>query len=236
MQVLLVSDIHANRCALEAVFERFDSVDEVWCLGDIVEYGPCPGACIDLVRRHCRHVVQGNHDASFADPEAPGWGRLDRHTVSAEDMAYLRGLPASISVPADDASYLLVHGSPLDPLSGRLEPDMAPAQLGEAVAGSRASHVLCGHTHKAMIAEADGHVIANTGTVGQPRDGDYRAQCMVLDDGVLRFERVDYDLDALARDYAASSLSEPMKKEWFDYTRRGIVDVHGLQLGPFSAR
>ena len=236
MQVLLVSDIHANSRALAAVLERFGGADEIWCLGDIVEYGPCPGECIELVRRHCRLVVQGNHDASFANPEAPGWGQYDRHTVPPEGLDYLRKLPTAVSAVADGLSYLVVHGSPQDPLSGSLKPDMGQESLCEAVAGCGEDRVLCAHTHTAMIAEAGGHLVANTGTIGQPRDGDYRAQCMVLEDGTLRFERVEYDLDALAHDYEAAPLPDPVKKEWLRYTRQGIVDVHGLQLGPFSAR
>jgi len=234
VQILLVSDIHANRQALEAVLERFAAADEVWCLGDIVEYGPCPAECIELVRRHCRLVVQGNHDVSFATPGAAGWGQHDRHTVAPEARDYLLGLPAARSMTVDGVSYLVVHGSPQDPLSGSLRPGMAAERLREAVAGCREDRVLCAHTHTAMIAEADGRLVVNTGTVGQPRDGDYRAQCMVLEDGALRFERVPYDLDALARDYERSPLPPPVKEEWLRYTREGVVDVHGLQLGPFS--
>ena len=235
MQILLVSDIHANYRALKAVIEGFGDADEVWCLGDIVEYGPCPRECVELVRRHCRHVVQGNHDVSFATPKAPGWGQYDRNSVPPEQLGYLLGLPTAVSVTVDGLSYLLVHGSPQAPLRGRLKHDAAPGLLREAVAGCREDRVLCAHTHMAMIAEADGHLIVNTGTVGQPRDGDYRAQCMVIEDGALRFERVAYDLDALARDYENSPLPDPVKEEWLRYTRQGIVDVHGLQLGPFSA-
>ena len=235
MQVLLVSDIHANYRALKAVLERFGDADEVWCLGDIVECGPRPRECVELVRRRCRHVVQGNHDVTFATPGAPGWGKHDRHTVPHEDLDYLLSLPASVSVAVDGVSYLVVHGSPQDPLNGSLRPDMAAERLREAVAGCREDRVLCAHTHTAMVVEADGRLVANTGTVGQPRDSDYRAQCMVIEDGALRFERVAYDLDALARDYERSSLPAAVKKEWLRYTRQGIVDVHGLQLGPFSA-
>ena len=236
MQILLVSDIHANYRALKAVIEGFGDADEVWCLGDIVEYGPCPGECIELVRRHCRHVVQGNHDVSFAHPDAPGWGQLDRHSVPPEHLDYLLSLPTSVSVTVDGLSYLLVHGSPQDPLSGSLRPDMAAERLREAVAGRLEDRVLCAHTHTAMVVEADGRLVVNTGTIGQPRDGDYRAQCMAIEDGALRFERVAYDLDALAHDYEASPLPDSVKKDWFRYTRQGVVDVHGLQLGPFSVR
>ena len=238
MRILLVSDIHANARALRAVLGKFDDADEVWCLGDIVEYGPCPAECVELVRKHCRYVVQGNHDRSFADfdPSAGkgGWAALDHHTVAAAEIDYLRALPASLSVQADGSAYRLVHGSPRDPLAGRLEPSTPTDALLTALDGCDESHILCGHTHIAMVTQAAGKRIINTGTIGQPRDGDYRAQCMVVDDGKLRFERVDYDLEGLEEDYAASCLPQAVNAEWVDYTRRGVVDVHGLQLGPFS--
>ena len=70
----------------------------------------------------------------------------------------------------------------------------------------------------------------------EPRDGDYRAQCVVIEDGTARFERVDYDLNSLQREYRRSGLPEALAATWFDYTRRGVVDVHGLQRGPLSPR
>ena len=85
-----------------------------------------------------------------------------------------------------------------------------------------------------MILPFGDRTIVNIGTVGQPRDGDFRAQCMVFEDGVFRFDRVAYDLVELEEDYANSTLPETLKQEWLDYTERGVVDVHGLQTGPFS--
>jgi diadenosine tetraphosphatase ApaH/serine/threonine PP2A family protein phosphatase len=87
----------------------------------------------------------------------------------------------------------------------------------------------------AFIHDIDGRLLVNAGTIGQPRDGDYRAQCMLIEDGAIRFERVDYDLEALRGDYAQSCLPDDIKETWFRYTQQGVVDVHGLQLGPFSA-
>ena len=86
----------------------------------------------------------------------------------------------------------------------------------------------------AMQLEIDGKLVANPGTIGQPRDGDYRAQCIVIEDGQIQYHRVDYDLDLLAQDYQHSAMNPEQADIWFFYTRNGIVDVHGLQLGPFS--
>ncbi|MCZ6676227.1 MAG: metallophosphoesterase family protein [Candidatus Poribacteria bacterium] len=241
MRILLISDIHSNYRALKAVLEKYgNSAGEIWCLGDIVEYGPCPSECIDLVRRHCRYVVQGNHDKSFAEynPAAGNpnaWAAYDRDSAKPSDLEYLLNLPTSISVTIDRTSYLLVHGSPSDHLSGALWPHTEASILQETVDSCREDSILCGHTHMAMVLEVGGKTIVNTGTIGQPRDGDYRAQCMLIEDGVFRLERVDYDLVALAHDYERATLPDQIKVDWLRYTRQGIVEVHGLQLGPFSA-
>lgn len=220
MRILLISDIHSNRCALQAVLDKFGSADEIWCLGDVVECGPCPSECIDLVRRSCRHVIRGNHDVDF--------GML-RDSVSPEDIEYLCRLPLQLSVAVNGSSYFLIHRSP--PGCPVMWPHSELSVLREAAASVEEDHVLCAHTHMAMIAEAAGKLIVNTGTIGQPRDGDYRAQCMLLEDGAFRHERVEYDLDEMEDDYRRAGLAGNV---WIRYTRRGIVDDHGVQAGPFS--
>jgi len=225
MQILVVADIHANYRALQAVLEAFGSAEEVWCLGDIVSCGPCPQRCIELVRETCRYVVRGNHDTLDS---------VGGTTVDAAALDYLLGLPLSVTATRDGVGYLLVHGSPSDPLSGSLRPDTDPLVLCQEVAQMDQGCALCGHTHMAMSLEVCGKRIVNAGTVGQPRDGDYRAQCAVIEGGGVRFARVAYDLEALAYDYQQSSMPEAQRQKWLRDTRRGIVEEHGLQLGPFS--
>ena len=235
MQILLITDIHANRCALQAVLDRYGHADEIWCLGDVVEYGPSPNECIALVREHCRHVVQGNHDVSYARAEGASQAENIWAMVRVpEEAAWLVDLPTSLTVTVDGFSYYLVHASPQNPLSGTLWPHAEPAQCEEARRIGATDRVLFGHSHMAFIKEIDGCLLVNAGTIGQPRDGDYHAQCMLIEDGEIRFERVDYDLESLRRDYARSNLPDDIKATWLRYTEQGVVDVHGLQLGPFS--
>ena len=226
MQILVIADVHANYRALEAVLEAFGSAGEVWCLGDIISCGPSPQQCIELVREACRYVVRGNHDT----PESAGG------MVGAAGLDYLLGLPLACTVKVEGRSCRLVHGSPSDPLSGSLRPDTDSQVLARELEQCDEVCVLCGHTHMAMMLALGGKTIANAGTVGQPRDGDYRAQCALIEDGRVRFERVEYDLDALADDYQRSAMPEEAKHKWLRDTRRGIVEEHGLQLGPFSPR
>lgn len=236
MKILIISDIHANLHALQAVLDFHSNADEIWCLGDIVEYGPCPSECVDLVRQNCRHAVKGNHDASYASEESSSADNVWAKERDPADVAWLLGLPLSLTVTCDGFSNYLVHATPQDNLLGILWPNAEPAKFEEALRIAATDRVFFGHTHMAFISEKDGRCLTNTGTVGQPRDGDYRAQCVVIDNGEIRFERVDYDIEALRLDYAQSSLPDDVKKAWFRYTMQGIVDLHGLQLGPFSVR
>ena len=134
MKILVIADIHANYRALKASLDAFDNVDEVWCLGDIVEYGPMPSACIDLVRQHCDQVVAGNHDLSFAkcQPQTDdGWTVWFPHNTPINDLDYLNNLPTLLTLERDGISYCLVHGSPSNHLTGRFDPYTEEAETGK---------------------------------------------------------------------------------------------------------
>ena len=222
MRVLLIADIHGNYRALKAVLDKFGDADEVWCLGDIVACGPMSPECVELVRQTCKHVLRGNHDVAR---DVPGDDRVD--------LAYLESLPASLTVQADGRSYLLTHNLPGHAGYVYLRQGRAPFE--EAAKNLREDGLLFGHSHTAFILQVDQRAIVNVGTVGQPRDGDPRAQCMLLEGGQFRFERVEYDLAALEADFRRTQVwkGENLEK-WIRWTVSGIVDVHGLQLGPFS--
>ena len=125
MRILVISDIHSNYRALKATLDTFDDVDEVWCLGDIVEYGPRPSDCIELVRQNCQQVVVGNHDLYFSKclPQSNyGWTGWYPNNTPINDLDYISGLPSLLTLDRDGISYCLVHGSPANHLTGRLHP------------------------------------------------------------------------------------------------------------------
>jgi len=225
VRILILADVHSNYRALKAVLDRFgDRADEVWCLGDVISWGPCPIECIDLVRERCKHVVVGNHDGE------PGALPAD---APAEYARFIEELPERITVELDGRSYLLTHSPPRQ--DTYLFGDTPPEVLADIAARFDEDVLLVGHSHTAMIVELPGgKMLVNAGTVGQTRDGDPRAQCMILDEGVCRFERVEYDLDAYEADCRRTGLMGDLTDTLIRWTRRGIVDVHGLQLGPFS--
>jgi diadenosine tetraphosphatase ApaH/serine/threonine PP2A family protein phosphatase len=232
MRVAVLSDIHGNLHALEAVLAAGDAaaVDEVWCLGDVVGYGARPNECCSLVRERTSVCLAGNHDLvvvgtlgldefSHDAADAAGWSR---DHVSAENRAWLAGLPSI----AERDGVLLVHGSPRDPVwEYVLSTDAASA----ALEATEAPLVLVGHSHVALaLGLSNGHLsgglapggaeldltagrrLLNPGSVGQPRDGDPRAAWLLLDLGAGRatFERVDYDIAASQAEIREAGLPE----------------------------
>ncbi len=218
MRAAVVSDIHGNLHALEAVLADISDagVDEVWCLGDVVGYGPRPNECCALVREHASLALCGNHDLAAV-------GRLDvaefsgdaaaaaRWTASVLEAGH-RAWLAELEPTAERAGVELYHGSPRDPVwEYVLSEDVALLCLLE----TEASLVLVGHSHVALAVSWDGATLAggaaaagteldlaasrllvNPGSVGQPRDGDPRAAWLLLDTAPARatFRRVTYDI------------------------------------------
>jgi diadenosine tetraphosphatase ApaH/serine/threonine PP2A family protein phosphatase len=232
MRVAVLSDIHGNLHALEAVLAEADAAkaDEIWCLGDVVGYGARPNECCELVRARTSVCLAGNHDLvvvgtlpldefSHDAADAAAWG--SEH-LAEENRAYLAALPSL----AERDGTLLVHGSPRDPVwEYVLSNDVALASL----AATEAPLVLVGHSHVALeLCLADGRLtgglapaglevelaagrwLLNPGSVGQPRDGDPRAAWLLLEleEGRATFARVDYDVAATQAEIREAGLPE----------------------------
>lgn len=205
MKLLVVSDIHGNWPALQAIGEKADAVV---CLGDIVSYGPFPRECVAWVRERATHVVRGNHDTALAyrvDPRAAGFKRelagvtlaYHRRLLASGEVGWLRRLPREIRFRFDDYAFHAVHASPADHLfSYRLMPDLPDDELKKEVERVRADILLVGHTHLPMSRGACTKVVMNPGSVGQPLDGNPRASYAVIENGVAEIRRVPYDIEA----------------------------------------
>ena len=223
MRVAVVSDIHGNRHAFEAVLADVATTgaDELWCLGDVVGYGADPDACVELAREHAAVCLAGNHDLAVTgalplDEFSRGAeiaARWTREVLLPENLAFLEGLETSGSVEGVG----LYHASPRDPVweyvLSALLAEMCLDAADERVA-------LIGHSHVALsfvrregeIATGErrlagdeddiaaGEWLLNPGSVGQPRDGDPRAAWLLLDTEALTasWHRVEYDIAGAA--------------------------------------
>lgn len=197
MELGLISDIHANLPALEAVLSDMPDVDEVVCLGDVVGYNPYPVECLELVKEECDYVLQGNHDREIKNPEVYRRNRqayeglkLAREELSDEDIQYLLELPEKTEI--GDTGFLGVHSHP-ENVDEYVMPKDFP---GVRPYLDDYSGVFLGHTHVQHEAVIDDRLILNPGSVGQPRDGNPKAGYAVVDTESLETDlrRTSYDI------------------------------------------
>jgi putative phosphoesterase len=198
MRVAVLSDVHGNAVALEAVLEDMPRVDGVLCTGDVVGYGPSPAACVRLLRREGATCVLGNHDRAvvrdtafrFNDMAQAGVAYA-RDALGDGEIEWLAGLPSERL--AAGGRVKLVHGHPDDPDHYTRRSEFSPALLEDE------DVLVMGHTHVQHHAVYDDGVVMNPGSVGQPRDGDPRAAYAILDLQALSVDerRVEYDVDAV---------------------------------------
>ncbi|MGQ3412769.1 metallophosphoesterase family protein [Natrinema sp. LN54] len=201
MKVGLVSDIHGNRVALEAVLEDMPPVDELYCAGDVVGYNPWPADCVDELRERGVPTVMGNHDAAVA-AETPfrfnGMAKAGvdyaEQELSDDQLEWVGSLPAERL--ECDGRVKLVHGHPDDP--DRYTRYTYPEEFSARLLGDEDVLVL-GHTHVQGAKQFTEGIVVNPGSVGQPRDGDPRAGYAVLDLDALTVDtyRVEYDIEAV---------------------------------------
>ncbi|GGL69614.1 metallophosphoesterase family protein [Halocalculus aciditolerans] len=199
MRIGVISDVHANLVALEAVLSDMPAVDELVCAGDVVGYNPWPAECVERVREEAAACVMGNHDRKVALGEnyranemaRAGIG-LAQRALSAEQLEWLRALPEKTR--AADGRVKIVHGHPADP-----DRYTYPELFGQDLLGDEDVLVM-GHTHVQHHEVYDAGIALNPGSVGQPRDGDPRAAYAVVDleNMDVTEHRVDYDIDAVA--------------------------------------
>lgn len=208
MKILLISDIHANIYALHAVEQAEKTWDEVWCCGDLVDFGPDPVEVIHWMQAHDTRVVLGNHDAYVLsltqedclrawDEHTWQWAHQNFTQLSDRDLAYLRSLPQTMILAADGITYQMQHqlGSSYGIVESLNQFDHF--WQGEVSSERR---MLFGHTHRRCIHLLNEHTgWINPGSISyrRPDDPDKRAHYMVIEDGHIRFGAVAYDRSAL---------------------------------------
>jgi predicted phosphodiesterase len=237
MRYALISDIHANLPALEAVLDRIASQPDVaatFHLGDLVGYAPWPNETVALLRERGIDGIAGNYDSTVAndykhcgckyeDPRQEELSHVSfawtkQHT-SAETKTILGALPFRLDVKpkgghASGPTLILVHGTPtLNTVYWTEDrPDSFCTQMA-TLAGAKAGDVIAfGHTHLPWHREVDGIYFVNTGTVGRPKDGDSRAGYTVVEIGEgkvnVEYSRVEYDVERAMRGIRESDLPD----------------------------
>jgi predicted phosphodiesterase len=234
MRVAVISDIHGNLHALEAVLAAIDAErpDAIWCLGDLVGYGPRPNECTLLVAERAAICLIGNHDLGVTgaisltefSPDAAEAARWTQGVLDESAGAYLRGLRPTATVEGAE----LFHASPRDPVWDYV---LSAEAAYDSLDLTSAPIVLVGHSHVALaISLTDdmltgglapegttrglrtGRWLLNPGSVGQPRDGDPRAAYLLLDleQMFAAFHRVPYPVEGTQKELRERGLPESL--------------------------
>ncbi|MFQ6016077.1 MAG: metallophosphoesterase family protein [Anaerolineae bacterium] len=205
MRILIFADLHANWEALQALQVVESKPDAIFFLGDIVDYGPDPVACLTWIKENVTHAVRGNHDQAVGtqvDCRSPQeYHQLAvatrQHTwrmLREADLTYLTTLPLEERVRVEGTTFYLTHASPGDNLYGALDLIATRQEsLEEEMAHAKADVVLVGHTHVPAIRKVGQVYFVNPGSIGQPRHGSPSATYALWKDGKLAIRHVDYD-------------------------------------------
>jgi putative phosphoesterase len=222
----VITDIHGNLPALQAVLGGIDElgVDNVYCGGDLVGYGPHPNEVCRLIEQRAIPTIYGNYDYAIGrDLEDCGCAYRDQHdrelgqqsiawTLAHTDehsKEFMRGLPFDRRFELAGKRVRLVHGSPRK-VNEYLFEDKPARTFERIAAGADCDVLVFGHTHQPWIHEYAGVLFVNCGSVGKPKDGDPRAAFAVLgrESGEVsaRIERAGYEVESVAREVAAVGL------------------------------
>ena len=214
MKIVIISDIHSNLAAVEALPER--DYDQLWCIGDLVDYGPKPREVIRWIEDRATITVRGNHDHAVgfnAEPRcsaafqrlAAETRRFTQNVCTPEDVAFLRNLPVQRKLTVNSTSFYLVHAMPTDPLFGYC-PENAERWQTE-IGWTDADVLVVGHTHTPFIRKIGKTTIVNSGSVGQPKTGRPLACYALWEDGKISLKEYKYPLNDTIRDIRKMPIS-----------------------------
>ena len=222
----MITDVHGSLPALEAALARLEElgIDELYCGGDLVGYGPHPNEVCRLIEQRGIPTIYGNYDYAIGrDLEDCGCAYATQHDrelgqqsiewtlehTDEQSKAFMRELPFDLRFELGGRRVRLVHGSPRK-VNEYLFEDKPARTFERIAAGADCDVLVFGHTHQPWVHEYGGVLFVNCGSVGKPKDGDPRGAFAVLNpDGgqvTARIERFDYDAEAVAREVIEAGL------------------------------
>jgi putative phosphoesterase len=219
MKIVIVADVHGNYDALCNLPEDYD---ELWVLGDLVNYGPEPGKVIDEIAAKASIAVRGNHDHSVIFTDGQPWKepyqliaettkKYTASILSDQQKEFLRNLPLQVTIERGGTSFYLTHATISDPLSGYLPPDSEEWE--QEVERVSADVLLVGHTHVPLTRSIGNKTLVNPGSLGQPRHSSSRAAYAVWQDGVFSLKSFFYPLQETIRKIQHLSFPSCVEKQ-----------------------
>ena len=229
MKIVIISDLHSNYDALSALPESYD---ELWVLGDLVNYGPQPREVVDLVRNRAAVTIRGNHDQAVGYDEDPRCTpryhemaeqtrRFSLATLTDIQKEFLRQLPLHLELQRDNTRFYLCHAIPSDPLYGYCpeNSDRWPEEL----KSTGADILLVGHTHTPFLRQVGNQTVANPGSLGQPKTGKADACYAVWENGKLALKQSPYPVESAVRKLANMPLTPEIRQDLATVLRTGSV-------------
>ena len=214
MKILIISDIHANYPALQAVLAKERNYDKMIFLGDVVDYGPHPKECLTFIKENADYYVRGNHDNALGyNVDCNCMGTFREYSIATRewhktlldenDKQFLKNMPVLNKAHLDGKSFFLAHASPTGDISKYLNENEIVNELDDIIA----EYILIGHTHVQYEKKVDYNLIVNPGSVGLARDGG-EACYAIFENGKITLKRINYDVDETIRDLKKAPLEE----------------------------
>lgn len=230
MRILVVSDIHANPVALNAIRDEFDVC---LFLGDLVDYGVDPNPCIEWIKQNADYCVRGNHDHGAAHlvyvqgllgfRYLTGVSRpISCELISPENRRFLASFPTSKLLTIDGKKIFLVHATPRDPFDEYGPPDVEFWR--KRLEGLDVDYLCVGHTHVQYALHVGGTIVLNPGSVGLPRDGDPRAAYAIITPEGPILKRVEYPIEEAIAAIENSKLPDLAKLMMTEVYRTGRLE------------
>jgi len=229
MRIVIVSDIHGNFDALSALPEDYD---ELWVLGDLVNYGHDPAAVIDLLRSKAAVIVCGNHDYSIGFNQDPRCSARFREMAEATrgftdsvlsfgQKHFLRHVPLYAETRRENTRFYLCHAIPSDPLFGYCEAESS--QWLTEVENVDADVILVGHTHVPAMRSIGSRVVVNPGSLGQPKTGSPEARYAVWEDGRIELKSYTYPFEATVAKLQNLPIEASLRNDLSTILRTGVI-------------
>ena len=231
LQAVIISDIHGNLEALNSLPEEFD---ELWVLGDLVNYGPDPAGVVDFVRAKATVVVRGNHDHAIGFNEDPRCSEpfrqmaaaMKQYTMSVlndSQKQFLRGLPLKAQREIEGVRVSFCHASPSDPLFAYCPP--GSPRWEKEIQEINADILMVGHTHLQFAREVGKLKLVNPGSLGQPKIGRPDACYAVWNDGRIELQSFEYPFEETIRKIEALPVPATVKADLAAVLRHGGLRV-----------
>jgi len=228
MRIAIISDIHSNLEALEAVLTHIKSqrIKTIWAAGDLVGYGANPNEVLELLRKEKVVMIKGDHDKEVIDLKELSWFNAyaqkaliyTNKVLTKENKGFLKTLKETYEASVDDRKIFMVHGSPNDHLKEYVYAKTPDVNLLAMLNKAKTNILIIGHTHQPFVRRISGRLVVNVGSVGQPRDFSPDAEYCILDPMYMQatIQRVKYNIESAAKKIISARLPNYLADRLFE--------------------